>query len=177
MCVVETRLSFMLAMHGSNSSVVEGKGERTNRHAHECISDEKLLVPPQHRTTVKMPSTLHHLCLSLHLFNLSNTFDQLPHTILVLAIQPHLIITTHINRTPKHTRPFQMRRVEMRMANYNSLQSTFSLNEVDSSRVQESNAVPKDVATRSLQQDGALPDTKLLASSTGVCKTGRKFRR
>ena len=98
-----------------------------------------------------MAPTLHHLSLASNLFNISNPLDQLSHPILIFTIQPYFIIPVHINRTPKHTRPLQMRRIEMRVANDNRLQAPFFLDEINRFRIQESDAVPKDVSTGCLE--------------------------
>ena len=95
--------------------------DRTDRYTHKRISNEKLPIPPQHRTALEVPTALNHLGLAPNFFDRNDAPDKPPHMILILSVQPHLIAYAHVHRAPEHTRPFQMRRVEMRMADHDCL--------------------------------------------------------
>jgi hypothetical protein len=119
-----------------------------------------------------MASTLNHRH-ALNFLNLRRAGDEFPHPILIRAIQPHLVVFTHVHRTPKHICPIEMRGVEMRVGDDNSFQSTFFLDKFNRLIVEKSHTVPEYISTLCLQENRALPDTQLFFRRAGISEAGR----
>lgn len=79
----------------------------------------------RNRTPIEMTTALYHLNLSAHLFNRRDTAHQLPNTALVLAVKPFSVVAAYVHWTPKCICPFEVRCVEVRVANYNRFEPAF----------------------------------------------------
>lgn len=120
---------------------------------HHRVSNKQLLPPVKKHTSVEMPTCFN----GRHTRNnLLRSLDPLPRPMFIFAIQPLLILLTQIHRTLEHPRPLQMRSIEMRMADHNSLQASFRLDELNRLVIKESNSIPEYVSGIRLDQDGAL---------------------
>jgi hypothetical protein len=118
-----------------------------------------------------MPSTLNRFGLSTNFFNFLHTLDPSPDSLLIFTIQPFLVITAQINWAFENSGPLEMRGVKVGVANYYSFQAAFSIDELDGSRIDESNNVPENIALFRLKEDSALTYAELFACCSRACET------
>src|SRR5690242_11361005 len=97
----------------------------------------------QHRTPVVMPPALHNRHTRQHLLCPP---ERLPYPLLILAVHPLCVISRYIHWTPKLRSPLEMGRVEVRVADHNSLQSALAVDELHSLVIQEGDQVPENIA-------------------------------
>lgn len=122
-----------------------------------------------------MPTRLDHRDNTAHFLNRRNTTHKPPPPLAILTVQPLLVVTAHVHRAVEFTRPFQMRRVKVRVADDDSLEPALGRDEVDGRLVKQRNAVPEYVAGRCLEQDGALADAELFACGAEIGKARGKL--
>lgn len=149
------------------------KGKHTYRDTHHRIRNKQLLLPMQHRTPVVMPPALHNRHTRQHLLCPP---ERLPHPLLILAVHPLCVISRYIHWTPKLRSPLEMGRVEVRVANHNSLQSALAVDELHSLVIKEGNQVPEDITMRCFKQDCALTYAELLPGCAAVGQARGQFR-
>jgi hypothetical protein len=131
----------------------------------------------QHHTPLKVPTALYRRHGSTHFLDRLHTLNPLPHSAIVRAGQPRCVVGSQVHGTPKDARPFEVRGVEVRVANYDGGEAAFAVYEVDGGCVDECDKVPQDVPLGRLEQDGALPDTELFRGGSGARETGWEFGR
>lgn len=76
---------------------------------------------------------------------------EFPHPVRILPIQPRLVIGRYIDRTLELMSPFEVCCVEVRVADHDSFQSAFLVDEVDGLLVQKGDKVPEYVAVGCLE--------------------------
>lgn len=79
------------------------------------------------------------------------------------SVKPFGIVFGQVDRAVKLLRPDQMSAVEVRMRDRNRFQPASRLDEVDGILIEKADAIPKNIASWSLDQNRSLTDCELWA--------------
>lgn len=115
----------------------------------------------QHHTPIKVPSALNRRHLPSYLLDLLYALHPLPDPLVLFAIQPLRIVFGKVYRAFEYPGPFEMRGVEVGVADDYGFQSALFVDEIHSRLVDEGDDVPEDVSLARLNEDGALAYAKL----------------